>query len=218
MAKSKFEEKLDTFSDLESLPLPPRSGEGLSFGPGNEEAIRVTCEAIGQIIESWGFKKIMGTLWAFLYLCPEPATSKDICQNLKISPALASITLQDLQRWGVVTKHSSIGKRLDYYIAEHDIWKMIRRVLREREKMAIEGVQTKLSIALKSLDKELMSRNDIKGRRTTQFQKLRLEDLVKATQSAHELMDTFIELGSMDIAPLFSILKPYTNVAKSLRQ
>ncbi|MEZ4815876.1 MAG: hypothetical protein R3A80_11865 [Bdellovibrionota bacterium] len=100
----------------------------LEFGPGNQEAIRITCEAIGQIIEGWGFKKIMGTRWAFLYLCPEPATSKDICTHLKISPALASITLQDLLRWGVVSKQSSIGKRLDYYVAEHDIWKMVRKV------------------------------------------------------------------------------------------
>lgn len=218
MAKNKSTDKDDHFSDIESLPLPPRSEEGLVFGQGNEEAIRITCEAIGQIIESWGFKKIMGTLWAFLYLCPEPATSKDICHHLKISPALASITLQDLLRWGVVTKHSSIGKRLDYYLAEHDIWKMVRKVLREREKMAIENVQGKLGMALKSLDKELQTRNDIKGRRTTQFQKLRLEDLVSATQSASDLMETFIELGSMNVAPLFSALKPYTNVAKSLRQ
>jgi DNA-binding transcriptional regulator GbsR (MarR family) len=195
------------------------SEEGLQqFGPGNQEAMRTSCEAIGQIIESWGFKKIMGTMWAFLYLCPEPATSKDICKNLKISPALASITLQDLQRWGVVTKISSIGKRLDYYVAEHDIWKMIRRVFREREKMAIEHVQKRLGDAMKSLDKELDSRMDIKSRRTTQFQKLRLEDLLKATQNANDLMEGFIELASLDIAPIFEALKPYTNVAKSLRQ
>ncbi len=195
------------------------SNEGLlEFGPGNQEAMRLTCESIGQIIEGWGFKKIMGTLWAFLYLCPEPATSKDICANLKISPALASITLQDLLRWGVVNKTSSIGKRLDFYTAEHDIWKMIKRVFREREKMALERVQVKLGEALKSVDKELGSRMDIKSRRTSQFQKLRLEDLVKATQSANEIMETFIELGSLNVAPLFAALKPYTNVAKSLRQ
>lgn len=197
---------------------PLKNDEGLVFGPGNQEAIRITCEAIGQIIESWGFKKIMGTLWAFLYLCPEPATSKDICSNLKISPALASITLQDLLRWGVVTKQSSIGKRLDYYIAEHDIWKMVRKVFREREKMAIESVQAKLSAAQSALDKELVSRQDIKSRRTVQFQKLRLEDLSKATQCANDLMETFVELGAMDVAPLFNALKPYTNVAKSLKQ
>ncbi len=195
-----------------------RDNELIPFEAGNQDAIRVTCEAIGQIIESWGFKKIMGTLWAFLYLCPEPASSKDICTNLKISPALASITLQDLQRWGVVTKISSIGKRMDYYIAEHDIWKMLRKVLREREKMAIEQVKNKLDIALKSLDKELNTRVDIRSRRTSQFQKLRIEDLIKATQNADQLMETFIDLGSLDISPLFAALKPYTNVAKSLKQ
>ncbi len=195
-----------------------RDNELIPFETGNQDAIRVTCEAIGQIIESWGFKKIMGTLWAFLYLCPEPASSKDICTNLKISPALASITLQDLQRWGVVSKISSIGKRMDYYIAEHDIWKMLRKVLREREKMAIEQVKNKLDSALKSLDKELNTRVDIRSRRTSQFQKLRIEDLIKATQNADQLMETFIELGSLDISPLFAALKPYTNVAKSLKQ
>lgn len=215
MGKFKASEDNDSLFNSET---PLKNEDGLIFGPGNQEAIRITCEAIGQIIESWGFKKIMGTLWAFLYLCPEPATSKDICTNLKISPALASITLQDLQRWGVVSKQSSIGKRLDYYIAEHDIWKMVRKVLREREKMAIENVQVKLDVALTALDKELQSRHDIKSRRTTQFQKLRLEDLSKATHCASDLMETFISLGSMNVAPLFSALKPYTNVAKSLKQ
>ena len=76
--------------------------EELAFGEGNYVAIHHTCEAIGQIIESWGFKKILGMTWAFLYLCPEPASAKDICKALDISPALVSITLQDLLRWQVV--------------------------------------------------------------------------------------------------------------------
>jgi DNA-binding transcriptional regulator GbsR (MarR family) len=202
--------------------IPPKNlqtqDEGLLFAQGNQEAIHLTCQAIGQIIEGWGFKKIMGVIWAFLYLCPEPATTKDICTNLKISPALASITLQDLLRWGVVNKTTSIGKRLDYYTAEHDIWKMIRKVFREREKMAIEQTKNKLEEAIKSLNNELNTRMDIKSRRTSQFQKLRLEDLIKASQTAEQIMDGFINLGSMNIAPLFALLKPYTNVAKSLKQ
>jgi HTH-type transcriptional regulator, glycine betaine synthesis regulator len=207
-------------SSLEKAPLKATQvpEEGLLFAPGNQEAIHLTCQAIGQIIEGWGFKKIMGVIWAFLYLCPEPATTKDICTNLKISPALASITLQDLLRWGVVNKTTSIGKRLDYYTAEHDIWKMIRKVFREREKMAIEQTKNKLEEAIKSLNNELNTRMDIKSRRTSQFQKLRLEDLIKASQTAEQIMDGFINLGSMNIAPLFALLKPYTNVAKSLKQ
>jgi DNA-binding transcriptional regulator GbsR (MarR family) len=207
-------------NSLEKAPLKATqlADEGLIFAPGNQEAIHLTCQAIGQIIEGWGFKKIMGVIWAFLYLCPEPATTKDICTNLKISPALASITLQDLLRWGVVNKTTSIGKRLDYYTAEHDIWKMIRKVFREREKMAIEQTKHKLEDAIKSLNNELNTRMDIKSRRTSQFQKLRLEDLIKASQTAEQIMDGFINLGSMNIAPLFALLKPYTNVAKSLKQ
>ncbi len=207
-------------NSLEKTPLknPQTQDEGLLFAQGNQEAIHLTCQAIGQIIEGWGFKKIMGVIWAFLYLCPEPATTKDICTNLKISPALASITLQDLLRWGVVNKTTSIGKRLDYYTAEHDIWKMIRKVFREREKMAIEQTKNKLEEAIKSLNNELNTRMDIKSRRTSQFQKLRLEDLIKASQTAEQIMDGFINLGSMNIAPLFALLKPYTNVAKSLKQ
>lgn len=207
-------------NSLEKTPLKVTqlADEGLLFAQGNQEAIHLTCQAIGQIIEGWGFKKIMGVIWAFLYLCPEPATTKDICSNLKISPALASITLQDLLRWGVVNKTTSIGKRLDYYTAEHDIWKMIRKVFREREKMAIEQTKNKLEEAIKSLNNELNTRMDIKSRRTSQFQKLRLEDLIKASQTAEQIMDGFINLGSMNIAPLFALLKPYTNVAKSLKQ
>ncbi|MEZ4815875.1 MAG: hypothetical protein R3A80_11860 [Bdellovibrionota bacterium] len=84
--------------------------------------------------------------------------------------------------------------------------------------MAIENVQIKLGGAIEAVEKDLTTRNDIKGRRTSQFQKLRLEDLLKATQSANELMETFITLGALNVAPLFSALKPYTNVAKSLKQ
>jgi DNA-binding transcriptional regulator GbsR (MarR family) len=203
---------------LKATPPTPQTQETQIFGVGNQEAMRITCEAVGQIIEGWGFKKIMGSLWAFLYLCPEPATSKDICHNLKISPALASITLQELLRWGVITKSSTPGKRQDHYIAEHDLWKMIRKVFREREKMALEQIKERLEKALQSVEGELSSRVDIKSRRASQFQKLRLEDLIKATNTANQIMETFINMGSLDVSPLFSLLKPYTNVAKSLRQ
>ena len=190
---------------------------GLEFGPGNYEAIKHSCEAIGQIIESWGFKKIMGMTWAFLYLCPEPASARDICDALKVSPALVSITLQDLIRWDVVKKLSPMGKRRDYYVAEHDIWKMIRRVFKERERGQIERVHLKLQAAIKALDDEKEVRPDLKSRRTCQFQKLRIEDLVAVTKTSIDLMDTFVEAGEVSIAPLFSALKPYTMLTKQLK-
>jgi DNA-binding transcriptional regulator GbsR (MarR family) len=211
--------KLDLLHDddlLEPSALPAPAE--LEFGPGSEEAIRHTCEAIGQIIESWGFKRIMGMTWAFLYLCPEPASAKDICKALSVSPALVSITVQDLIRWGVIKKLSPLGKRRDYYVAEHDIWKMIRKVLQERERVHMDEVRTKLTSALEALDGERANRPDLKSRRTCQFQRVRVEDLLQMTNSALRLLDILVEEGRMeDVAPIFSLLKPYQQLAKGMK-
>jgi len=190
--------------------------QDLEFGPGSIEAIKHTCEAIGQIMESWGFKKILGMTWAFLYLCPEPASAKDICKALNISPALVSITIQDLLRWQVVKKSSPVGKRRDYYEAEHDVWKMIRKVFMEREKNQMEMVHAKLETALASLNAEGKQRLDLKSKRTCQFQKLRLEDLKSITEVAQGLLDGFISDGNLCMFPIFSALKSYNQLAMAV--
>ncbi len=200
--------------EVEHIDFEPPA---LEFGPGNFQAIRHTCEALGQVMEAWGFKKIMGMTWAFLYLCPEPAAARDICEALKVSPALVSITLQDLLRWGVVKKLSPMGKRRDYYMAEHDVWKMIRRVLKEREKHAIEIVQHKLRSAIKALDAEREVKPDLKSKRTCQFQRIRVEELLGITDTSLDLMNCFIDDGKVDVSPIFSSLKPYTTLLRGLK-
>ena len=189
----------------------------LEFGPGNREAMAHTCEAVGRVMEVWGFKKIMGMTWAFLYLCPEPACAKDICQGLSVSPALVSITLQELLQWEVVQKISPLGKRRDYYLAEHDIWKMIRKVLHERGKREMAWVEQKLNAALKDLEKEKTTALQLKSKRTCQFQKIRIEDLVGATHSAQDILELFMNFGKVDISPIYSALKPQEELTSGLK-
>lgn len=208
-ARSPFFEDDDTETTL----VP----NDLEFGPGNEAAMAHTCEAIGRIIEAWGFKKIMGMIWAFLYLCPEPACAKDICKALSISPALVSITIQELLQWGVVRKLSPIGKRRDYYIAEHDIWRMVRKVLHERGKREMESIQEKLESALSALENEKNISPQLKSKRTCQFQKIRIEDLLGATNTAQNILSLFMEVGKVDVSPIQQSLKPYTALTEGLR-
>jgi len=47
------------------------------------------------------------------------------------------MTLTALQRWGVVHRVRVRGVRADHYAAETDFWKMISRVLDERERKEI---------------------------------------------------------------------------------
>jgi DNA-binding transcriptional regulator GbsR (MarR family) len=213
MKASKSPKKTEGSSRLAQLYTDDEGSSGIDpqqlvFGEGNKEAIRHTCEAIGQVIETWGFKKILGMTWAFVYLCPEPASAKDIGTALSISPALVSITLQDLIRWGVVKKISPLGKRKDFYVAEHDVWKMIRKVLRERERNQMDMVRKKLLMAVHALDDEGKRRPDLKSKRTCQFQKLRIEDLLSITVLAIQLMDQFTDEGSVNVSPIFQLLKP----------
>lgn len=191
----KQKKNLQDYQDDSNEMNGGRTPEDLVFGPGNQEAIRLASEAVGQLVETWGFKRILGATWAFLYLCPEPASAKDICRALGVSPALVSITLQDLQRWEIVKKLSSLGKRRDYYVAEHDIQKLIRKAIQERERVQAESLSEKLKSALVSLETERSQRPDLTGKRTCQFQKVRVEELLQASQALSRGLEALAQGG-----------------------
>src|SRR3954464_11872084 len=68
---------------------------------------------------------------------PEPRARAEIQRRLGISAGSASMTLGALQRWGVVHRARLKDRRADHYTAETDFWKMISRVLDERERREI---------------------------------------------------------------------------------
>ena len=98
----------------------------------NDIILRVA-DAIGELMEFWGFKRNMGRLWTLLYLEPEPLSAAQISQRLSLSSGAVSMLLSDLSQWGAVKKSWIPGERRDYYTAETSIWKMVSRVYRERE-------------------------------------------------------------------------------------
>ncbi|HEX9603320.1 MAG TPA: MarR family transcriptional regulator [Myxococcales bacterium] len=102
------------------------------------ELIHEVADAVGALMEFWGFKRVMGRLWTVLYLTGEPLGAAELCERLAISSGAASMTLADLERWGVVKRSRKPGDRREYFEAETDVWKMVSRVLRERELSQIE--------------------------------------------------------------------------------
>jgi DNA-binding transcriptional regulator GbsR (MarR family) len=94
-------------------------------------------DTCGRIAAFWGFTRTMGRIFGLLYLAPEPLPRNDIQRRLAISVGSASMTLTALQRWGVVHRVRVRGVRADHYAAETDFWKMISRVLDERERKEI---------------------------------------------------------------------------------
>lgn len=93
-----------------------------------------TMDTMGRITAFWGFSKIMGQLYGLLYLSSAPRTLDEMAENLSISKGNVSINIRALERWNMVRKVWIKGDRKDFYEAETDFWKIIRGVLKEREK------------------------------------------------------------------------------------
>lgn len=102
-------------------------------------------DAAGNTTHSFGLGKLIGRLFALLYLSPEPLCLDDIAQKLKISKASASITVRQLASWQAVSKASGPvdqGRR-DFYQAELRFGVILKNGLLPglRKKLASAGVQ-----------------------------------------------------------------------------
>lgn len=112
-----------------------------------EEAELLCADAIGDVIEHWGFRKALGRVWTVLYLETVPLAAADIGERLTMSAGAVSTTLGELQRWGVVRRVWRPGERKEFFEAETDFWKMISKVVSERERFLAESVKDRLEKA-----------------------------------------------------------------------
>jgi DNA-binding transcriptional regulator GbsR (MarR family) len=116
----------------------------MSTDPAVREAELLAADAIGDVIEHWGFRRALGRMWTVLYLAGEPLGAADLGDRLQMSTGAVSLTLTELQRWGVVHRITRPGERREFFEAESSFWKMISRVINERERHLIQSVRERL--------------------------------------------------------------------------
>jgi DNA-binding transcriptional regulator GbsR (MarR family) len=139
------------------------------------------------MMELWGFKRIHGMVWTYIYLQPKPVSAADIREGLGISTGLASMTLADLQHWDVVHRRSPPGERRDFFEAEANIWRPILKVLREREYYQI-------NTALEVL-RDVRASLDVKGNPGLEYASKQLDLLIQAGDLGRKLMGQFLDVG-----------------------
>lgn len=157
------------------------------------ESERIVSDAIGRLMVLWGFKRNMGRVWTLLYLSNEPLTAFVLRERLQLSAGAISMTLGELARWGVVHKVWRQGDRHDYYEAESSLWKMISRVLRERELSEVDHTIEALEDALASL-----SRRAGGPLARSQTQRDRIEQLLELARLGRSMLDALINHARMD--------------------
>ena len=168
------------------------------------ESERIVVDTIGRLLEFLGFKRNMGRIWAIIYLSDRPLAAPDLRVRLRISSGAVSMTLAELTRWGVIKKLWIQGDRRDYYVAEGDLWKMISRVLRERERAQIIEAIEAFESALEHLDRVVVAPAE---RARCLVQRERIQHLLKLARLARTMLDGLITSGRIDTSwlPRFSL-------------
>src|SRR3954467_1265367 len=173
-----------------TTPMEPASRE--------QDLLHEVADAVGALMEFWGFKRVMGRVWTLLYLRGEPLSAAELCEQLEISSGAASLTLAELEHWAVVRRSRKPGDRREYFEAESDVWKMISRVLRERELLQIER-------ALEVFDRarEQLSRSGAPGEQSRLSQIAdRIGRLSDSARLGRALLSAIVQQGKVDLSPL----------------
>lgn len=158
----------------------------------------VAIDAVGNVIEFWGFKRNQGRVWALLYLRDVALTAAELEKDLALSKGGISMLTRDLERWGVVLRVRTPSDSSWRYQAETDLLKMARRVIEEREFSFIARIRADLEEARKLAEADDTT---TKG----QVQRLkRMETLAEATEKALRL---FLKTSRLDVGGMFEVFR-----------
>ena len=148
-------------------------------------------DAMGRLMEFWGFRRHMGRIWTVLYLSPEPMTTLALSETLQLSSSAVSLSLAELMRWGAVRKTWRPGERKDFYEAETSMWKLLRRVYERRELNLIRETIETFAAAQQQLDG---SRSQLtpKDRRRVDHMRKRLSRLSALSRAGERLVGLLV--------------------------
>ncbi|HEX9399072.1 MAG TPA: ArsR family transcriptional regulator [Anaeromyxobacter sp.] len=166
-----------------------------------QRADLAVADAVGALMELWGFRRQLGRVWAVLFLSDRPLAAPELCGRLEISTGLLSMSLAELRRWGVVRPIEVPGDRKEHYEPETNVWKLVARVLREREKRAVEGALSTFERALHDVRAALVD-VDPAVKTAARFKAKRLELLVDLSRAALNVLRVLVESARADAGPI----------------
>ena len=145
-------------------------------------------EGIGRLVATVGLSRVIGQLYAMLFLSNEPLCLDDMAERLKISKGNASVNIRELEKLGVVRKVWVKGSRRDFYEAELDLEKLIRNGIviaaKRRMDMILETINTTENLVRKA--------EGAKGdeKKTAELYLKRLESVKELHRFAQEMLES----------------------------
>ncbi|WP_164021620.1 GbsR/MarR family transcriptional regulator [Pyxidicoccus trucidator] len=160
------------------------------------EAIAV--DAVGNVIEFWGFKRNQGRVWALLYLRGEPLTAGEIERELDLSKGGVSMLLRDLERWGVIQRVRLPTDSAWRYAAETDLVRMVTHVIEEREAGFVARIRADLAEARRLAE----SVGNLPRERLQ-----RLERMTTLAEHVERALRLFIKTSRLDVSGVLAVFR-----------
>lgn len=99
-------------------------------------------QQVGEFIQYWGFKSIHGQIWTHIYLSAVPLDATTLVKRLGVSKALVSLAVKDLLDYEVI-RYAGKGQRRKLLLeANPDVYHVIARVLRLRERKMLSLISS----------------------------------------------------------------------------
>ena len=160
-------------------------------------------------MELWGFRRQLGRIWAVLYLSDRPLAAPELCDRLQISTGLLSMSLAELRRWGVVRSVEVPGDRKEHFEAETNVWKLVAKVLREREMRAVEEALATFERALAEM-RGALADVDPAVKVQARFKAKRLELLADLSRAAQNVLRLLVDSARADVGPIKALSEVLT--------
>jgi len=162
-----------------------------------DPAVLKVADAVGALMEAWGFRRNMGRMWTVLYLEDHPLTAADLGERLGLSTGAVSMLVNELAQWDIIKKTWVVGERREHFEAETSIWKMVSRVFRERELRWIRTARDAFADAGGQLEAGDDARHQLIASR--------IAGLTQLAEVGAGLLETMLEGEAIDSLPIKTV-------------
>ena len=145
-------------------------------------------EGAGHLASTVGVSRVIGQLYAMLFLSNEPLCLDDMAETLGISKGNASVNIRELEKLGVVRKVWVKGSRRDFYEAELDLEKLIKNGI-------VAGAKRRMNMILETVVKTENLVKRAKGmngeeKKTAELYLKRLQSVKEIHRFAEEMLES----------------------------
>jgi len=92
----------------------------------------------GTLGSDWGINRTMAQIHALLLIAPESLSAMEVKEKLNISMGNTNMNIRALIDWGLVYKELKPGERKEFFVAEKDMWEVVKKIVIQRKKKELE--------------------------------------------------------------------------------